>query len=121
MVNRCWSAGFTRGRSGRRKNKTMARKTKTKVAKAAKAATQVFAFRSPTAMTVQLVGDFTHWMEKPVNLKKETGGVWRAEVALAPGTHHYRFVVDGQWTDDPDCTLRVPNPYGGENMVRKVG
>jgi 1,4-alpha-glucan branching enzyme len=100
----------------------MARKTKTKSAKTATATTtaQVFSFRAPTAMSVQLVGDFTHWLEKPVNLKKETGGVWRTAVALAPGTHHYRFLVDGQWTDDPDCTVRVPNPYGGENMVRKV-
>ncbi len=95
----------------------MARKTKSKVAKAAG---QVFAFRAPTAMSVQLAGDFTHWMEKPVSLHKETDGVWRVEVELAPGTHHYRFIVDGQWQDDPDCTLRMPNPYGGENMVRKV-
>ena len=54
------------------------------------------------------------------NLQKDAGGVWRTEVELPPGTHHYRFIVDGQWTDDPDCTLRVPNPYGGENMVRAV-
>ncbi|MFO1515105.1 MAG: glycogen-binding domain-containing protein [Verrucomicrobiota bacterium] len=95
----------------------MAKKAKTKVAKAA---AQVFAFHAPTAMSVQLVGDFTHWIEKPLSLQKEAGGVWRAEVDLAPGTHHYRFIVDGQWHDDPDCTVRVPNPYGGENMVRRV-
>jgi hypothetical protein len=28
--------------------------------------------------------------------------------------------VDGEWRDDPDCTLRVPNPFGGHNMARKV-
>jgi len=97
----------------------MAKKTKT--TQPAKAATQIFAFRAPAALSVQLVGDFTHWNEKPVSLKKETGGVWRAEVTLAPGRHHYRFIVDGQWTDDPDCTVRMPNPYGGEDMVRTVG
>ncbi len=96
----------------------MARKSKPK---AAKAPPQVFAYRAPAALSVQLVGDFTHWQERPVSLHKDAGGVWRTEVELSPGTHHYRFIVDGQWTDDPDCTLRVPNPYGGENMVRAVG
>ena len=95
----------------------MARKSKPK---AANAPAQVFAISAPAALSVQLVGDFTHWQKSPVNLQKDAGGVWRAEVALPPGTHHYRFIVDGQWTDDPDCTLRVPNPYGGENMVRSV-
>jgi 1,4-alpha-glucan branching enzyme len=96
----------------------MARKNKTKVTNAP---AQSFAILAPTAMTVQLAGDFTHWQERPVSLKKDAGGVWRAEVELSPGTHHYRFIVDGAWTDDPDCAVRVPNPYGGENMVRTVG
>jgi len=95
----------------------MARKTKTKVAKAP---AQIFAIHAPAAMSVQLVGDFTHWQERPVSLQKSAGDVWRAELELSPGTHHYRFIVDGQWTDDPNCTIRVPNPFGGENMVRTV-
>ncbi len=39
---------------------------------------------------------------------------------LPPGTHQYRFIVDCQWCEDPACTLRVPNPYGTQNSVRKV-
>lgn len=81
---------------------------------------QTFAFQAPTAMSVQLVGDFTHWDKTPLNLKKEGDGIWRTKVDLAAGTYHYRFLVDGQWRDDPECTLRVPNPFGGSNSVRKV-
>lgn len=81
---------------------------------------QTFSFTAPTALSVQLVGDFTHWEEQPIHLKKESGGVWRATVELPPGTHHYRFIVDSQWCDDPECTLRVPNPYGSQNSVRQV-
>jgi 1,4-alpha-glucan branching enzyme len=81
---------------------------------------QRFAFTAPAAMSVQLVGDFTHWQEHPIPLRKGEDGVWRASVALAPGTYHYRFLVDGQWRDDPECTLRVANPFGSENMVREV-
>jgi hypothetical protein len=39
---------------------------------------------------------------------------------LPPGAHHYRFLVDGEWRDDPECALRTPNPFGGENMTRQV-
>lgn len=80
--------------------------------------TQTFSFAAPTAMSVQLVGNFTHWQEQPINLEKGADGLWRITVGLEPGTHHYRFIVDGQWRDDPECTVRVPNPYGSQDGVR---
>jgi 1,4-alpha-glucan branching enzyme len=82
---------------------------------------QTFSFNAPAAMSVQLVGDFTHWQENPINLTKGPDGVWRAAVALEPGTHHYRFLVDGEWRDDPECTVRVATPFGSNNSVRVVG
>ena len=82
--------------------------------------TEVFSFRSPRAVKVQLVGDFTQWQERPINLQKESDGTWKATVILPPGTHQYKFVVDGNWCDDPDCKQRSPNPFGGENMMRRV-
>ena len=81
---------------------------------------QTFSITAPDAANVVLVGSFTHWQQKPIHLKKESGGVWRATVELPPGTHHYRFIVDGQWCDDPECTLRVGNPYGTQDSVRQV-
>jgi 1,4-alpha-glucan branching enzyme len=81
---------------------------------------QTFAITAPGAVSVQLMGDFTHWQEHPISMEKDADGVWRTAVELAPGTHHYRFFVDGKWHDDPECTLRAPNPYGGENMIRQV-
>ena len=81
---------------------------------------QSFAFTAPTALSVQLVGDFTNWQQKPISLKKGVNGIWRTQVSLSHGTHHYRFLVDGQWHDDPECTLRVTNPFGNENMVCEV-
>ena len=81
---------------------------------------QQFSITAPTVLSVLLAGDFTHWQEQPIPMKKHSGGVWQAALKLAPGTYHYRFIVDGQWRDDPDCTLRVANPYGGENAVRQV-
>ena len=36
---------------------------------------------------------------------------------LMPGRYEYRFLVDGDWQNDPHCTTFVPNPYGSENCV----
>ena len=86
----------------------------------AKKMDQTFRFKAPNAVSVQLVGDFTHWKGRPINLKRDKMGVWKTKVNLAPGTYHYRFLVDGEWRDDPECTLRIPNPYGSENSVLQV-
>ena len=53
-------------------------------------------------------------------MEKGSGGVWTATEKLPPGNHHYLFIVDGQWCEDPECSVRVANPYGGCNMVRQV-
>ncbi|MBU6411096.1 MAG: isoamylase early set domain-containing protein [Verrucomicrobia bacterium] len=71
-------------------------------------------------MSVQLVGDFTQWQDRPINLHRNADGIWQTTVILPPGTHYYRFLVDGQWRDDPECPLRAPNPFGTENMMRQV-
>lgn len=81
---------------------------------------QSFSITAPDAISVMLVGDFTHWKDRPISLARKRGGLWTTSVPLAPGTYHYRFLVDGKWRDDPECTLRVANPYGSENSVRQV-
>jgi len=81
---------------------------------------QMFRFKAPTAKEVLLVGDFTDWQQRAIPMRKGNDGVWTASVRLPPGTQHYLFIADGEWRDDPDCPKRVPNPYGGQNMVRQV-
>lgn len=108
------TGGLTRprrhpGRPGLQTMKTTKSKTK-----------QVFAYTAPSAMSVMLAGDFTHWQKNAIPMRKQKGGVWKISVELEPGTHHYRFLVDGEWQDDPECELKVPNPYGGQNAVRQV-
>jgi len=81
---------------------------------------QTFCIKAPSALRVQLVGDFTHWKERPINLHKGHEGVWHTTIDLQSGTHRYRFLVDGQWQDDPECKVRVPNPFGSEDDIRQV-
>lgn len=82
---------------------------------------QTFTFPAKDAARVQLAGDFTHWDAEPIKMRKTAAGVWQTSVKLKPGEHHYRFLVDGQWQDDPACTVRVPNPFGGQDCVCRVG
>ena len=81
---------------------------------------QMFAFKAPAASSVILVGDFTHWQKNPVSLKKQADGIWRITLPLAPGEHRYRFLVDGEWRDDPECKLQIPNPFGSQDSVVRV-
>jgi 1,4-alpha-glucan branching enzyme len=82
---------------------------------------QSFSFKAPGAHRVLLAGDFTHWMKDPIPLHKQPDGVWKAIALLTPGTYHYRFLVDGDWRDDPECKVRVQNPFGTLNSVVQVG
>jgi 1,4-alpha-glucan branching enzyme len=79
-----------------------------------------FSLSAPQAQTVLLAGDFTNWQQSPVRLKKLKSGLWKTTVSLAPGTYEYRFIVDGQWQDDPKCTRRNWNRFGVQNCVCEV-
>ncbi len=86
----------------------------------AKAVNQSFSFKAPGATSVMLVGDFTHWQKHPISLHKQPDGIWRVTLPLVPGEHHYRFLVDGEWRDDPECPVRVSNPFGSQDSVAVV-
>lgn len=79
-----------------------------------------FKLVAPEAKDVRLSGSFNDWSYENTPLKKDANGVWKTVVSLAPGTYEYRFLVDGEWRDDPECPLRVENPFGSQNCVRVV-
>ncbi|AHG90698.1 glycoside hydrolase family 13 domain protein [Gemmatirosa kalamazoonensis] len=56
-----------------------------------------FALEAPAASRVALVGDFTGWGARAVELRRR-GGAWAADVPLRGGRHRFGFVVDdSQW------------------------
>jgi hypothetical protein len=79
-----------------------------------------FRMEAPEAKSVQLAGDFTEWASAPLDLVQSYDGTWFTIVPLLPGTYSYRFIVDGQWLDDPHCGRHVPNPFGSEDAVMSV-
>jgi 1,4-alpha-glucan branching enzyme len=79
-----------------------------------------FSLKAPFAQSVLVAGDFTDWQEAALALKKGKDGAWSKTLTLAPGRYEYRFLVDGEWCDDPKASERQVNPFGGENCVLTI-
>jgi 1,4-alpha-glucan branching enzyme len=75
---------------------------------------------APQAETVFVAGDFNQWRAHDLRLRQDETGTWKVQVWLAPGPHEYRFIVDGEWQDDPHASARVPNAFGSNNCVLQV-
>jgi Glycogen recognition site of AMP-activated protein kinase len=83
--------------------------------------TTEFHLEAPFAESVKLVADFTAWEKFPLDMIKSEDGVWHITVPLRPGHYSYRFIVDGEWCDDPSPSLRLHNnPFGWSNAVMEV-
>ena len=70
----------------------------------------------PDAKKVQLSGDFNGWDTEGYQMFKK-GDSWQISVHLKPGKHLYKFIVDGEWTKDPENTLWEKNQYDSQNSI----
>ena len=52
--------------------------------------------------------------------EKGVKGIWKISLALNPGQYEYRFFVDGEWQNDPNCSSLVENPFGTTNSLKIV-
>jgi hypothetical protein len=59
-------------------------------------------------------------MQRNRRITSVDGTLWIDTAARRLVDLEYRYLVDGQWRDDPNCQTRVPNTFGGENCVRVV-
>jgi len=79
-----------------------------------------FYLKARFAKSVKIAGDFTDWGKFPIDMIKSNDDVWSIFVPLSPGTYAYRFIIDGEWCDDPHSALQEPNPFGTNNALVKV-
>jgi chromosome partitioning protein len=81
-------------------------------------------FADNQAGDVRIAGDFNGWVpDKGVRsvIEAENGArVWTKILQLPPGTYQYRYVVDGEWREDPDNGNTAPSPTGRLNSVLVV-
>jgi hypothetical protein len=84
----------------------------------------VVEFRDAGAHDVRIAGDFNGWVpDRGVvsSTRHEAGArVWRKVLHLTPGTYEYRYVVDGEWREDPTNPDRVPSASGAHHSLLVV-
>lgn len=69
---------------------------------------------------VHLAGTFNSWEPTACNMTRQKDGTFRKRLTLEPGEYRYKFVVDGQWVEDPQADSLVPNDFGGYDSLVKV-
>ena len=79
-----------------------------------------FKLEASEAQEASLVGDFNSWDIKKHRMKRDDQGRWTKIVTLPPGNYEYKFLVDGQWQNDPGNDQMVPNSFGTLNNILKV-
>ena len=77
-------------------------------------------FEAPYAKAVSLMGDFNGWNEKKHPMMKGKHGMWKKIIMVPPGQYEYRFLVDGQWRNDPANDQICANCFGGTNNIMKI-
>ena len=76
-----------------------------------------FGYFHPDAKSVSVAGSFNNWNPKTTPMTRDSLGDWSVEVRLPHGEYHYRFLVDGEWRDDPSAQLTAMNCYGAFDAV----
>lgn len=82
--------------------------------------TKHITFQRPGTTSVFIAGTFNDWSPDATPLLDTGDGSWAVDITLPPGRHEYRFVVDGEWMDDPQAAETVPNDFEGMNAVLVV-
>lgn len=73
---------------------------------------------APEAKSVCLVGEFNNWDPNTHPMVKK-GGRFQKRLKLAPGEYQYKFIIDGEWRNDPKAD-QVPNEFGTTNNIIRV-
>jgi 1,4-alpha-glucan branching enzyme len=74
-----------------------------------------FKLEASDAKEAILAGDFNSWDVKKHRMKMDDKGRWTKIVTLSPGGYEYKFLVDGEWQNDPNNDQVVPNSFGTLN------
>ncbi|MCO6486899.1 MAG: hypothetical protein J5I98_00710 [Phaeodactylibacter sp.] len=73
----------------------------------------------PEAQRVVLSGSFNGWDEQAFAMDKAEGG-WATRLQLDAGRYEYKFIVDGQWMEDPGNPDKRKNEHDTYNSILYV-
>jgi hypothetical protein len=64
--------------------------------------------------SVELLGDFTLWETVPM---EKDGTRWSVQLEIPYGTHHFGFLLDGEWYLPEGAPDAVPDEWGRKNAT----
>jgi 1,4-alpha-glucan branching enzyme len=76
-----------------------------------------FSLEASDAKEVVLIGDFNNWNPKKHPMQKDENGIWNKAVIIPPGNYEYKFLVDGEWKEDPQNDKKCANCFGTHNSI----
>lgn len=80
--------------------------------------TVVFDLKAPVHADVRIAGDFNNWNPESLSFS----GIpeeprWRKQFSLQPGSYRYKYLLDGQWIEDPGNEKTEDDSFGGINSL----
>ena len=91
------------------------------LAAAAQADPVTFRIAAPQATHVFVAGEMTDWDAGKREMRRDADGNWQLTLDLEPGQWLYKFVVDGQWVQDPATPDHDADGQGGQHSFVFVG
>lgn len=72
---------------------------------------------------VMVVGDFNSWSRDATPMMERSDEDYSVSVEMTEGVHLYKFMVDGNWANDPhsDAALEESDGFGGKNSAVLIG
>lgn len=70
------------------------------------------------AQGVCVAGELNTWV--PIPMRRQKNGTYVRVLSVPPGTHEYKYIVDGRWVVEPDHGVWAMNCYGTMSSVMTV-
>ncbi len=80
-----------------------------------------FALESSQGKDIYVAGDFNDWkIDDESRLARGENGWWEKRISLSHGRYRYKFVIDGEWTEDSKNQAREINAFGSFDSVMEI-
>lgn len=80
-----------------------------------------FEIHAKPGSVVAVAGTFSKWKANDYKMEDKAGeGVFTRFVLLPKGRHEYKFIINGEWSVDPNCGEWAPNEHGTLNSIISV-
>ncbi|MFC1585299.1 glycogen-binding domain-containing protein [Fibrobacterota bacterium] len=78
-----------------------------------------FKIKAEKGAKIFVAGSFNGWSMNQHRLNSRNGA-FSTSIMLSRGRHEYKFVVNGEWQPDTECSDWIQNEHGTINSVIRI-